>query len=96
MRDPREIVISPMITEKGTHLKEKTNANLFKVAISANKIEIKKAIEKMFHVKVDKVNIIRQRGKVKSLGRFTGKRADWKKAMVFLVEGENISELEAL
>ncbi|RLC49060.1 MAG: 50S ribosomal protein L23 [Candidatus Cloacimonadota bacterium] len=96
MRDPREIVINPIITEKGANLKKEGNANLFKIAINANKIEVKKAIEEMFDVKVKKINIIRQRGKVKKLGRYTGKRPDWKKAVVFLAKDENIRELEAL
>jgi large subunit ribosomal protein L23 len=61
----------------------------------ANKIEIKKAIEKIFNVTVLNVNTINQRGKVKRMGRYSGKRADWKKAIVKLKEGDSIAEFEA-
>lgn len=93
MKHPHEIVIAPMITEKSNNLKE-NNQYVFRVSINANKIEIRKSIEKIFDVNVVKVNTIRQFGKVKRMGRSSGKRADWKKAIVKIKEGETISEFD--
>ncbi|MDD3052738.1 MAG: 50S ribosomal protein L23 [Candidatus Cloacimonetes bacterium] len=92
---PREIVIAPLVTEKGTALKEEQNCYNFKVSINANKIEIKKAIEKIFPVKVVNVNTIRMKGKPKRQGRFSGYRADWKKAIVKLRSGDTIPDFES-
>ena len=94
MKNPRNIVIAPIVTEKSTVANEEKNFYTFRVSINANKIEIKKAIEKIFDVKVLKVNTIRQTGKVKRMGRYSGKRADWKKAIVKLAEGNSIAEFE--
>jgi large subunit ribosomal protein L23 len=68
MKHVREIIISPLISEKSTNLKLNNNCYVFKVSINANKIEIRHAIEKIFNVKVEKVNTIRQRGKNKTNG----------------------------
>ncbi len=95
MRQAREIVIAPMITEKTSSVKNATNSYTFRVSVNANKIEIAKAIENIFKVDVIRVNTICQRGKVKRMGRYTGKRADWKKAIVKLKEGDSIAEFEA-
>jgi large subunit ribosomal protein L23 len=70
------------------------NSYTFKVSVNANKIEIQKAIEKIFNVNVLKVNTIKQRGKVKRMGRFSGKRADWKKAIVKLKAGDSIPDFD--
>ncbi len=94
MKHIREIILSPVISEKSTHLKTENNCYVFKVSLNANKIEIRHAIEKIFNVKVEKVNTIRQRGKVKRMGRYSGKRPDWKKAIVKLRKGDSIAELE--
>ena len=94
MKHPREIIISPLISEKSTNLKLNNNSYVFRVSVNANKIEIRNAIEKVFNVRVEKVNTICQRGKVKRMGRNSGKRADWKKAIVKLHKGESIKELE--
>jgi len=91
----REIIIAPLVTEKGTIQKEKENCYNFKVSINANKIEIKKAIEKIFPVKVLNVNTIVMKGKVKRQGRYVGNRSDWKKAIVKLREGDSIPEFES-
>ena len=96
MKNPREIIIQPLITEKGTHIRDDANGYQFKVNKNANKIEIKNAIEKLFDVEVRKVNTINYKGKPKSLGRFVGKRSSWKKAVVFLMEGQNIKEFDAV
>jgi len=95
LREPRDVVIRPIITEKGTFIKSQTKY-VFEVAISANKHEVKKSVEDLFKVHVLRVNIIRAKGKVKRLGRFTGKRKDWKKAIVTLREGEAIELFEGL
>ena len=95
MIHPRNIIISPIITEKSSNQMERTNTYSFKVSINANKIEIKHAIEKIFSVKVLDVNTIRMLGKPKRLGRYSGKRPDWKKAIVTLREGDKIADFEA-
>ncbi len=95
MKQAREIVIAPMITEKTSSIQNSTNSYTFRVSVNANKIEIAKAIENIFNVDVIRVNTICQRGKVKRMGRYSGKRADWKKAIVKLKEGDSIAEFEA-
>lgn len=94
MKHPREIIVAPMITEKTTSQNVANNCYTFKVSRNANKIEIQKAIEKIFNVHVLKVNTLNQHGKVKRMGRYIGKRADWKKAIVKLKEGDKIAEFE--
>ena len=94
MKQLREIIIAPMMTEKTTTLNNLNNSYTFKVSLNANKIEIKKAIEKIFDVNVISVNTMRQRGKIKSMGRYSGKRADWKKAVVKLQPGDTIADFE--
>jgi len=94
MIEPQKIVIRPLITEKSTLLKEEDNQYLFEVERSANKIEIKKAVEYLFKVRVAKVRTINVLGKVKRLGRRYGKRPDWKKAIVTLKEGDRIEFFE--
>ena len=85
-----------MITEKGTLLKSIGNQYLFHVDRRANKIEIKNAIEEIFNVQVTSVRTIRMPGKKKRMGRFEGKRPDWKKAVVTLKEGESIELFEGV
>jgi large subunit ribosomal protein L23 len=96
MKDLYNIIISPLLTEKGTLLKEKDNKILLKVAKDANKIEIKRAVEEIFKVKVEKVRTINYKGKKKRLGRFEGKRPDWKKAIVTLKKGEKLDFIEGV
>jgi len=96
MRDPKKVIISHLVTEKYSQLRETQNCYVFKVDIKANKIEVKEAVEKLFDVKVDSVKTMRMRGKMKRLGRFLGKRPNWKKAVVNLVSGETISQLDAV
>ncbi len=94
MIHPRNIVISPIITEKSSNQVASQNTYSFKVSINANKIEIKTAIEKIFAVKVLDVNTIRMMGKPKRLGKYSGKRPDWKKAIVTLRAGDKIADFE--
>ena len=84
-----EIIRRPLVTEKSTMMREDgKNVIAFEVAPHANKIEVKNAVEALFKVKVDSVRMFNVRGKVKRMGRFEGKRRDWRKAYVKLKEGE--------
>ncbi len=93
-KEPRTIVRRAMISEKGTQLREKQNGYLFEVSRDANKIEIKRAIEAIFPVKVDSVRTMRVHGKPKRQGRYAGHRPDWKKAVVTLKKGQTIELFE--
>ncbi|MCK4233820.1 50S ribosomal protein L23 [candidate division WOR-3 bacterium] len=94
-KDPRNIIITPIRTEKTEDILSRgLNKYYFRVAINANKIEITKAIEELFKVKVIKCDTIRVKGKRKSWGRTSGKRADWKKAILTLKEGDKITIFE--
>jgi large subunit ribosomal protein L23 len=95
-RDPRSIVRKVLITEKGTVLREVRNQYFFEVARDANKIEIKRAVETIFNVKVAGVQTMQLRGKVKRQGRWLGKRSDWKKAIVTLKPDQKIELFEQI
>ena len=85
--DHTQILLRPVVTEKATFLRDGANQVAFFVHPDANKIEIAKAIEEIFGVKVAKVNTLNMYGKAKRLGRYpAGRRASWKKAMVTLTE----------
>ena len=91
MLSPDQIVRRPIaLTEKAARLKIQGNQVVFEVAIGANKLEIKDAIERLFAVKVASVNTLIQRGKQKRMGRGVAKRRNWKKAIVTLREGSDI------
>lgn len=90
--DLHGILRAPLITEKGSLLRDTENLYLFRVAMHANKIEIKRAVEQIFKVKVDSVRTVRIHGKVKRVGRKVGRRSDWKKAYVKLKPGEKTIE----
>lgn len=96
MREPRAIVRKALITEKGTQLRATRNQYFFEVARDANKIEIKRAVESIFSVKVKDVHTLQVRGKVKRQGRFSGKRSDWKKAIVTLQPDQKIELFEQI
>jgi large subunit ribosomal protein L23 len=96
MKDPRKVIITHIMTEKYAEIKEKQNVYVFQVDTDANKIDVKAAIESLFNVKVEKVRTMNMRGKMKRLGRFTGKRPNWKKAVVNLATGETITQLDAV
>ena len=89
-----DIVLRPIITEKSTLLKDAGNQYIFEVQRDANKIEIKKAVEKLFKVKVVAVHVANMEGKKKRLGRFAGKKPDWKKAVVKLSPKDKITIFE--
>lgn len=91
----REVLIRPVISEKSTSLMAE-NKYTFLVALKANKVEIRQAVEEIFKVKVLDVNTIRVEGKTKRLGKTQGKRSDYKKAIVKLAEGERIEFFEGV
>ena len=84
-----DVLIRPVITEKSTMLMEEGKYT-FRVPLTANKVQIRQAVEKIFNVKVEKVATIRVLGKTKRMGRTQGKRSDYKKAIVTLKAGESI------
>ncbi len=90
MKDLSKVIQRPLITERGSTLRIEKNQYFFEVTPAANKHEIKQAVELYFGVKVQSVRTMNMRGKIKRMGRFSGKRADWKKAIVTLAEGEII------
>lgn len=83
-----EVIRRPLITEKSTALRDERNIVAFEVDRRANKIEVKKAIEAQYNVKVAEVRVANMHGKTRRRGRFVGRRPDWKKAYVRLAEGE--------
>jgi large subunit ribosomal protein L23 len=87
-----QIIRRPLVTEKSTILREEGNVIAFEVDPSANKIEVKKAVEQLFKVKVEEVRLFNVRGKMKRMGRWAGKRRDWRKAYVRLKKGEKAPE----
>ena len=89
MKDYTDIIYSPVITEKSAYAAE-NGVYTFKVAGSANKTQIKKAIEEAFGVKVEKVNTLNTKSKKKRVGRYTGKTKTYKKAIVTLASGQSI------
>ncbi len=88
--EARELLIAPVITEKGTVLQEENNQYLFRVAPGANKIQIRESIEKIFKVHVTGIRTVTVHGKMRRMGRSQGRKPSWKKAIVTLKEGETI------
>lgn len=91
-----EILKRPLITEKSTIQKELKNQLTFEVNRKANKVEIRRAVEKVFNVTVLEVRTIQVKGKTKRFGRIPGKRRDWKKAVVTLAPGEHVEFFEGV
>ena len=89
-----KLLKAPHLTEKTVIQKDASNQVTFLVETGANKIEIKRAVESLFKVTVLRVNTINTRGKFKRMGRFQGRRPDWKKALVTLKEGDRIEYFE--
>jgi large subunit ribosomal protein L23 len=108
MRSPEQIIKRPLLTEKGTLLKDTGGSAgeldpeavksqlLFEVAKDANKVEIRQAVEKLWNVNVLSVRTAIVRGKEKRVGRFVGKRSNWKKAVVTIAAGQNIEFFEGV
>lgn len=91
-----DIIKRPVITEKTNIQKEEHNQVSFEVDKRANRVEITRAIEKIFSVKVAKTRTVHVTGKIKRRGRILGKRKDWKKAIVTLMPGERIDFFEGV
>ncbi|MCJ7616969.1 MAG: 50S ribosomal protein L23 [Desulfobacterales bacterium] len=91
-----DTIKSPLITEKTTIQKEASNQVSFKVSRMSNRIEIKRAVENIFNVKVAGVRTMQVKGKTKQRGRIIGKRKNWKKAIVTLMPGERIDFFEGV
>jgi large subunit ribosomal protein L23 len=91
-----EIIKRPLITEKTSIQKERYNQLTFEVDRRANRIEIKRAVESVFNVRVSAVKTLQVTGKIKRRGRILGKRRDWKKAIVSLMPGERIDFFEGV
>jgi large subunit ribosomal protein L23 len=109
MRSPEQIIKRPLLTEKGTRLKDTGGQGgdeldpetlksqlLFEVARDANKVEIRAAVEKLWNVDVVAVRTSVVRGKEKRMGRFVGKRSNWKKAIVTIAAGQTVEFFEGV
>jgi large subunit ribosomal protein L23 len=94
MKDIYSIIKRPLFTEKGAFIKENENKVLIEVDRGANKAEIKRAVEEIFKVKVEKVATINTTGKLKRYGRSIGRRPDRKKAIITLKKGEKLDFIE--
>lgn len=96
MRDQFRIIRAPRITEKGTLVNESGNQVVFEVAREASKLEIKRAVENLFKVKVEKVRTLKYLGKTRRVGKSVGRKPSWKKAYVTLAAGERLDFFESV
>jgi large subunit ribosomal protein L23 len=95
-REPRSILVRPLMTEKSMAQKEERNTVAFQVRPEANKVEIRVAVESVFNVKVTAVRTASFQGKLKRMGRHRGRRPNWKKAVVTLAPGHKIDLVEGV
>lgn len=93
--NPRDVLLRPLVTEKTAAMMQE-NRYSFEVPLTANKVEIRQAVESIFKVKVLSVNTIRVMGKMKRMGKHQGRRSDYKKAIVKLAPGETIEFFEGM
>jgi len=89
------IILAPHVSEKTALASEMEGRHTFRVVNDASKLEVRKAVEKLFEVNVKSVQILNVRGKTKRFGQAEGKRSDWKKAIVRLAEGQDIDFMGA-
>lgn len=94
MSNARDIIVRPLVTEKTIKSEETNNTVVFEVAKGTNKIQIKQAIEEIFNVKVESVNVVNQKPKTKRMGKYVGKTKNLKKAYITLKEGSKITILQ--
>ena len=87
-----DVLVRPLVTEKGMTKKEDERTLCFQVSPNANKIQVKQAVEKLFSVKVETVRTANFEGKLRRRGKFTGYKSDWKKAYVKIAEGQKVPE----
>ncbi|MFQ6070278.1 MAG: 50S ribosomal protein L23 [Candidatus Aminicenantales bacterium] len=92
MKRADKVILRPVITEKSTYLKNTYREVCFEVDPKANKVEIKRAVEQLFKVKVERVRTQSRKGKKRRVGRTEGRKKNWKKAYVQLKEGEKMIE----
>lgn len=92
MNDQRlyQVLLAPHVSEKSAMASELSGRHTFRVAGDANKLEVRRAVERLFDVNVKSVQMVNVKGKTKRFGAGTGKRSDWKKAVVRLAEGQDI------
>jgi len=95
VKDPRDIIIRPVVTEKSSG-RMQDGKYTFAVAMDANRTEIKEAVESIFKVRVTKVNTVKMQGKLRRMGRFVGRKPSWKKAIVTLAPGQKIELFEGM
>ena len=95
MKESRQVVLRTLVTEKATALKDDRNQVSFQVALDANKVDIRRAVEAIFKVKVTDVRTQVVFGKEKRMGRFVGRRPSWKKAVVQLAPDNKIELFES-
>ena len=93
MSNARDIIVRPLVTEKSIKAQDDVNTVVFEVKKGTNKIQIKKAIEEIFNVKVESVNVVNQKPKAKRMGKYLGKTNAVKKAYIKLAEGSKIEIL---
>ena len=93
-KEPNRVVLGAVVTEKAERLRAGENKYTFRVATDANKIDIRRAVEHLFKVHVTDVRVMNQLGKIRRMGRYAGRRPDWKKAIVKVKTGESIEALE--
>ena len=96
MREPREVILRPVVTEGSTALQEDMRTYTFIVARGANKLEIRAAVQSLFNVKVESVRTANYQGKWRRMGKSLGRRPAYKKAMVRLAEGDSIDVYEGV
>jgi len=89
-RPVSEVLVTPILSEKSVTIKDTQNRYTFKVHSDSNKVDIKKAVETLFKVKVEKVRTMNFMGKMHKVGRYEGRRSDWKKAVVTVKAGQKI------
>jgi large subunit ribosomal protein L23 len=96
MKEVYGCIRRPIVTEKSNLIKEDANKVVFEVETTANKVEIKNAVQQLFKVTVEEVNVMNFLGKRKRAGRIIGKKQDWKKAIVTLKKGDKIEFFEGV
>lgn len=94
MKNLDRVITAPLITEKGTLVNEQANQFVFRVCAEANKVEIRRAVEAFFKVKVERVRTANYMGKFRRVGKSVGRRSRWKKAYVTLAQGQRIDFFE--
>jgi large subunit ribosomal protein L23 len=95
MAELHDVLIRPIFSEKTTSLQQSANVYTFEVGETANKLQIKNAVQTLFSVEVEAVRTVIMRGKTKRFGRYYGKRSNWKKAYIRLAKGDSLNFFEA-